>query len=418
MTTNLQAVRGTRDLLPEECERFRHIDNVAYEQARRYGFGQIMTPIFEFADVFQRTLGDTSDIVNKEMYTFTDRGGDALTLRPEGTAGIARSFVSEGMTQNLPVRFYYYGPMFRYERPQKGRYRQFHQIGVECLGLNSPIADVDCLALSYDLLKALNLGDKVKLEMNTLGDQASRNIFRERLVEYFSRYKADLSSESIERLAKNPLRILDSKDENDRKIIQDAPALSDCLTDEAKSFFENVEAGLNHLSIPYHLNDRLVRGLDYYCHTVFEWTTELLGAQSAVLGGGRYDGLIQTMGGPSTPGVGWASGVERLALLIEGQTLAGSKSTKVAIIIAEEIAQGKALQLAHQLRQKGVQVEIPLSGNLGKKFKRADKLGCNWAIVLGSSEINQGSITLKSLVSGVQESLSEGDLFAKILTKD
>jgi histidyl-tRNA synthetase len=407
MTTNLQAVRGTRDLLPEECERFRLVNSTAYEQARRYGYGEIMTPMFEFTDVFQRTLGDTSDIVNKEMYTFQDRGGDSLTLRPEGTAGIARSFISEGMTQNVPVRLYYCGPMFRYERPQKGRYRQFHQIGVECLGINSPLADVECLAMSKDILTALQLGDKVQLEINTLGDIASRHQYRERLLQYFTQFKSDLSRESLERLEKNPLRILDSKDENDRKLVAGAPELADCLTDEARKFFDRVELGLAQLDISYIKNPRLVRGLDYYCHTVFEWTTNLLGAQSAVLAGGRYDGLIQSMGGPVTPGVGWASGVERLSLLIADSNLKVAQIPKVAVIYAEEIAEGKALQMTHQLRQLGYQVDLPLTGNMGKKFKRADKVGCQVAAILGSTEINEQKVTIKNLLTGHQETLSE-----------
>lgn len=414
MTTNLQAVRGTRDLLPEECERFRFINSIAYDQARRYGYGEIMTPIFEFTDVFQRTLGDTSDIVSKEMYTFLDRGNDSITLRPEGTAGIARSFISNGMAQNIPVRFYYAGPMFRYERPQKGRYRQFHQIGVECLGINSPLADVECLALSHDILKALGLSNKVQLEINTLGDPLSRQHYREKLVQYFERFKNDLSKDSQERLEKNPLRILDSKDDKDKRIVAEAPIFSESLTTEAKDFFARVELGLQQLSIPYQINSRLVRGLDYYCHTVFEWTTNLLGAQSAVLAGGRYDGLIQSMGGPSTPGVGWASGMERLALLLEDQTIT-THCKKVAVIIAEEIAEGKALQLSHQLRQQGYQVEVPLSGNMAKKFKRADKFGCDWALILGSTEINEQKITLKNLKTGVQECLSEDHMWKKLV---
>ncbi len=414
MTTNLQAVRGTRDLLPEECDRFRLINSTAYEQARRYGYGEIMTPIFEFTDVFQRTLGDSSDIVSKEMYTFVDRGGDSLTLRPEGTAGIARSFISEGMAQNIPVRLYYAGPMFRYERPQKGRYRQFHQIGVECLGINSPLADVECLALSHDILLSLGLGEKVQLELNTLGDPLSRQQYREQLVKYFEKFRSDLSKDSLERLEKNPLRILDSKDERDQKLVTDAPVLSDCLTDDAKKFFERVELGLTQLGIKYVKNSRLVRGLDYYCHTVFEWTTSLLGAQSAVLAGGRYDGLIQSMGGPSTPGVGWASGMERLGLLLSEAANQDLNNKKVAVIIAEEMAEAKALQISHRLRQMGYQVDLPLSGNMGKKFKRADKLGCNWAVVLGSSEINEQKITLKNLRMGNQESMTEFSFWERI----
>ncbi|MEY4616429.1 MAG: histidyl-tRNA synthetase [Pseudomonadota bacterium] len=417
MTTNLQAVRGTRDILPDDCDRFRYINSVAYEQAKRYGFGEIMTPMFEFTDVFQRTLGDTSDIVNKEMYTFTDRGGDSLTLRPEGTAGIARSFISEGMAQSIPVRLYYCGPMFRYERPQKGRYRQFHQIGVECLGINSPIADIECLALSRDILFALNLGEKVQLELNTLGDLASRQIYREKLVDYFSKFKNDLSKDSQERLEKNPLRILDSKDEKDQKLFSDAPALADCLTDEARQFFDRVELGLQQLGITYIKNPRLVRGLDYYCHTVFEWTTNLLGAQSAVLAGGRYDGLIQSMGGPITPGVGWASGLERLSLLLDENAIKSANASKVAVIVAEDVAEPKALQLSHQLRQNGYQVEMPISGNMGKKFKRADKLNCKWAIILGSNEINQKCLTIKNLSEGTQDTIPEDQLWQRFPVK-
>ncbi len=414
MSTNLQAVRGTRDLLPEECERFRFINNTSYELAQLYGYGEIVTPIFEFTEVFKRTLGDTSDIVNKEMYTFLDRGGDSLTLRPEGTASIARSFISEGMAQNIPVRWFYSGPMFRYERPQKGRYRQFHQIGVECLGINSPLADVECLTLSFDILKALHLIDKVQLEINTLGDSESRIKYREQLVGFLEKYKQDLSKDSQERLDKNPLRILDSKDDRDQKILVEAPDLMHCLTDEAKKFFDKVEEGLTQVGVPFVKNPRLVRGLDYYCHTVFEWTTSHLGAQGAVLSGGRYDGLIQSMGGPSTPGVGWASGVERLSLLLEESNFSLAAKKKIAVIIADEMAESKSLQIAHQLRQKGFQVEIPLSGNIGKKFKRADKMACTWAVILGDAEIKAQTLTLKDLKAGSQETLSEEAFWSRL----
>lgn len=410
MNTNLQAVRGTRDLLAEECERFRFINNTSYDLARLYGYGEIATPIFEFTEVFKRTLGDTSDIVNKEMYTFLDRGGDSLTLRPEGTASIARSFISEGMAQNIPVRWFYSGPMFRYERPQKGRYRQFHQIGVECLGIHSPLADIECLTLSFDILKALHLIDKVQLEINTLGDTPSRAQYREKLVGFLEKYKQDLSKDSQERLDKNPLRILDSKDERDQKILTEAPLLLHCLTEDARKFFHKVEEGLTQVGVKFVKNPRLVRGLDYYCHTVFEWTTSHLGAQSAVLSGGRYDGLIQSMGGPNTPGVGWAAGVERLSLLLEVSNFSVESKKKVAVIIADEMAESKALQLAHQLRQKGFQVELPFSGNIGKKLKRADKLNCAWAVILGDTEIRDRTITLKDLKAGTQETVAE-DLF-------
>ena len=402
MTSNLQAVRGTHDLLSEECEKFRFIYNKAFEQAQLYGYGEIMTPMFEFTEVFQRTLGDTSDIVSKEMYTFTDRGGDSITLRPEGTAGIARSFISEGMTQNIPVKFFYSGPMFRYERPQKGRYRQFYQMGTECLGIASPLADVESIALSFNVLKALGLNEKVQLQINTLGDSQSRQNYRDQLVLFFNRYKTELSKDSQERLEKNPLRILDSKDEKDQKFVLDAPKFSSSLSVESQKFIEAVFNGLASIGIPFIQNDRLVRGLDYYCHTVFEWTTSLLGAQSTVLGGGRYDGLIQTMGGPSTPGVGWASGVDRLALLLTKSESAFSKDRRFALIIAEELATSTALKISYQLRERGYFVEMPLSGNVGKKFKRADKVGCGWAVILGSKEILENNVSLKNLETGEQ----------------
>lgn len=413
MTTNLQAVRGTKDLLPEDCERFRFINNTSYELAKRYGYGEIATPIFEFTEVFKRTLGETTDIVNKEMYTFLDRGGDSLTLRPEGTASIARSFISEGMAQNIPVRFFYSGPMFRYERPQKGRYRQFHQIGVECLGINSPLSDVECIALSHDILTTLGLREKVQLELNTLGDAESRHFYREKLVAYLSQYKQDLSKDSQERLEKNPLRILDSKEERDQKILMDAPDLSMCLTDAAKQFYDHVQKGLEQLGIVFINNPRLVRGLDYYCHTVFEWTTTFLGAQGAVLSGGRYDGLIQSMGGPSTPGVGWASGVERLALLLEGSTFNENSRPRIAVIAADDVAELPCLKLAHELRKKAYPVEMPLSGNMGKKFKRADKLACAWAFILGAKEVSEKTITVKNLATGAQETLATEEFWGR-----
>lgn len=408
MAENLQAPRGTQDLLPETSRIFRHINNTAYELAERYGYGEIQTPIFESTQVFSRTLGDSSDVVNKEMYTFQDRGGDALSLRPEGTAGIARAFISNGLAQHLPLKYYYFGPMFRYERPQKGRYRQFHQLGVECLGFESPLADVECISLGQRLLEKLGLADKVILELNTLGDQASRASYRESLVSYFEKYKSDLSTDSLTRLEKNPLRILDSKDAKDKEIVAQAPKMKDSLNKESQQFFSSVLEGLSHLGVPFKVNDHLVRGLDYYCHTVFEFTTTHLGAQGTVLAGGRYDGLIQLMGGPATPSVGWAAGVERLSLLIDENGL--PKGKKIALIFAEESAVGEVMKLAHELRHLGYSVEVPMSGNVGKKFKRADKVGANFALVIGSSELANNTITFKDLKLGEQKILRRDEL--------
>ena len=275
--TPFQPVRGTRDLLPEDCRRHRHIEGVAVAVSERYGYGEIATPIFEFTQVFARSLGDTSDIVGKEMYTFEDRGGASLTLRPENTAGVVRAFISNGLAQQAPLKLFYRGPMFRYERPQKGRMRQFHQIGVEFLGVADPLADVEVMALGWQILSELGLGERLTLELNSLGDTESREIYRRRLVDYLSDHRDRLSGDSRERLDRNPMRILDSKDEGDQAILADAPLLPDSLTDDSRAFRDAVVDGLQRLDIPFRLQPRLVRGLDYYCHTAFEFTTDLLG---------------------------------------------------------------------------------------------------------------------------------------------
>ncbi|MBX2988985.1 MAG: histidine--tRNA ligase [Bdellovibrionaceae bacterium] len=406
--SKIQCVRGTRDLLPEDKKSFRFVDETAFQIARRYGYGEIETPIFEFSEVFHR-MGETSDVVSKETYNFEDRGGDKLTLRPEGTAGVARAFVSEGLAQNLPLRLYYSGPMFRYERPQKGRYRQFQQLGVECLGLETPLADVECLALAHDLLQALGLGGEVQLEINTLGDPASRQAYRDQLVAYFTPHKASLSQDSRTRLEKNPLRILDSKDEGDRRLIAGAPSFEECLNEESKKFFARVLQGLKDLGISYTLNQRLVRGLDYYNHTVFEFTTDRLGAQGTVLAGGRYDGLIEMMGGPRTPGVGWAAGIDRLADLLD-KTKLPKDSPLIALIPADEAGEKESLKVAHELRQKGERVEIFSSGNVGKKMKKANNAGAQWALILGTTEVETAQFALKNLSTGEQKTIPRPEL--------
>ena len=407
----LQPARGTQDLLPETSLAFRKIDELAFAQSRLYGYEPLQTPIFEFSDVFHRTLGETSDMVSKETYTFQDRGGDSLTLRPEGTAGIARAFISNGLAQNLPLKFFYTGPMFRYERPQKGRYRQFHQIGVECLGLESPQSDVECISLAYDILKKLGIDKKAQLQINSLGDPESRKIHREKLVAYLDQFKNDLSAESKIRLEKNPLRILDSKDPGDQKILQGAPALKDCLNDDSKKFFADVLAGLKALNIPFEVSDRLVRGIDYYTHTVFEFVTTELGAQGALSAGGRYDGLIEQMGGPKTSGVGWASGIERLALMISPE-LFKSDQKIIAVLAADDIAISKCLQISQALRNRNFQVEMPLSGNMGKKMKRANKVGAAYTVIVGSTELEQKTVTIKNLGNGEQKTIPEAELSA------
>lgn len=414
MNQKLQPARGTQDLSPDICRAFRKINELAFATASLYGFEEFATPIFEFSDVFHRTLGETSDLVSKETYTFQDRGGDWLTLRPEGTAGIARALISNGLAQNLPLKLYYAGPMFRYERPQKGRYRQFHQVGVECLGLGTPTADIECLALAFDLLNKIGLTGKTHLEINSLGDPESRTKHRDLLVTYLKDFAKDLSEDSQVRLQKNPLRILDSKDVGDQKILERAPLLKDCLNDFSKEFFHQVLEGLSALQIPYQISDRLVRGIDYYTHTVFEFVTSELGAQGTVLAGGRYDGLVEQMGGPSTPGVGWAAGLERLALLLDPQLTVSTLKTTV-VICADDRAEKLCLQLSHYLRQQGLRVEMPVGGNIGKKMKRANKIGAHYALIIGETEFNSQTVALKDLTSGEQKTISQSEIVAYLI---
>lgn len=408
MSQKFQRVRGTRDMFGQESLTYRYIENKAYQIAQHYGFQEIETPMFEFSEVFHRTLGETSDVVSKETYTFTDRGGESITLRPEGTAGVARAFVSEGMAQNLPLKFYYSGPMFRYERPQKGRYRQFNQVGVEMLGYENPQADIECIALAWQLLTELGLAKKCQLEINTLGDLESRHQYRDVLVQYLQGFKDQLSPDSQIRLQKNPMRILDSKDENDRKIIAGAPQMQASLNQHSNDFFNQVVTGVQTLGIPVLINQKLVRGLDYYCHTVFEFTTTELGAQGTVLAGGRYDGLIEMMGGQKTPGVGWASGVERLMELVPQEKLPQVKKL-ITLISADEAGEIECMKLAFELRQQGHHVENLFGGGqVGKKMKRANKLNADFAVIIGQTEIDSGMFAVKNLKSGEQKNIQRG----------
>lgn len=400
---SLQPVRGTHDLLPDQNRLQDYIANTAREIGELYGYHRMTTPIFEFTDVFARTLGDTSDVVTKEMYTFEDRGGEQITLRPEGTAGIARAYVSNGMQQMSPVKVSYYGPMFRYERPQKGRQRQFHQIGAELLGVEQVAGDIEIIGYGAHILKALGLWESITLELNTLGDPESRAAYRDVLVDYFKGHFDKLSEDSRNRLEKNPLRILDSKDEGDRELVANAPLFAEYLNAHSKEFFKNLTEGLGDIGINYELNPRLVRGLDYYCHTCFEFTTNTLGAQGTVMAGGRYDGLISTMGGPQTAGVGWAAGVERLALMV-GEAPAGARP--VALIPMGEAAEAKCRTLAQTLREAGVAVELGYSGNMKKRMKRADKANANMAVILGDDELAKGVAQLRDLDSGEQQEVA------------
>lgn len=404
----MQKVRGTQDWFENESFNFRAMESQFFKKVRAYGFGEIKTPIFEHSEVFHRTLGETSDVVSKETYTFNDRSNESLTLRPEGTAGIARSFISEGLAQKIPLKLYYCGPMFRYERPQKGRLRQFHQMGIEVLGIDSPSMDIECLQLGYELLKTIGIQDKCVLNLNTLGDLDSRASYKEKLVAYYNQYINDLSADSKVRLEKNPLRILDSKDAKDIQINQTAPKLIESLNENSKKYFDSLLGLLEKVEIKYQLNEKLVRGLDYYCHTVFEFVTQELGAQGTVLAGGRYDGLIDMMGGPKTPGVGWAAGVERLIELANKELLIENYA-HISLIAADEVGEAEVLKLASQLREhtfgKKITTEIIYGGNVGKKMKKASNKNSDFAIIIGSSEVQKNLLVVKNMKTSEQKEI-------------
>jgi len=397
--SSLQPVRGTHDLLPDQFRRHRHVIDVAAEVAGRYGYSEMAPPVFEFTEVFARTLGETSDVVTKEMYTFSDRGGDSITLRPEFTAGIARAFMSNGLQHEAPLKYLCQGPLFRYERPQKGRMRQFHQIDIEVIGVPSPQADIEVIAVGAHILDALGVSGDVVLNLNTLGDTESRHGYRDKLVEYLSRYRSDLSEDSQDRLERNPLRIFDSKDETDQKIVADAPVLADHLNDESRRFFGEVLEGLELIGIKSEINPRLVRGLDYYCHTAFEFITETLGSQGTVIGGGRYDGLMEFMGGKPTPAVGWAAGIERLAMMVGEQ----EPTTKLIVVVPVGGENERpARQLAERLRRAGLAIDMGFSGNVKKRLNRANKAGSPAVILLGEDEIAKDVATVRDMVTGEQ----------------
>lgn len=409
--SRLQPVRGTHDLLPDDFRRHRHVIDLGRTIAERYGYAEMATPIFEFSDVFKRTLGEASDIVSKEMYTFVDKGGDEITLRPEGTAGIARAVISGGLQQSLPLKIYYAGPMFRYERPQKGRQRQFHQIGIELLGVPEPEGDVEAIALGARILAELGVLDKTTLEINSLGDGPSRAAYRQALVDYLTAHAARLSEDSKARLERNPLRVLDSKDQGDRAVIADAPPFSEFLNESSKAFFAAVCDGLAALDIAYTRNERLVRGLDYYCHTAFEFTTSALGAQGTVLAGGRYDGLVEMMGGPPTPGVGWAAGIERLSLLVAEPP---PSVRPIAVVPIGEKAERRAFSLTETMRRAGLAVDIAFRGNLGRRMKRANRVNARYAVIFGDDELGRQTAALRDLDQGTQEEIPLGALIERL----
>jgi histidyl-tRNA synthetase len=409
--SSLRPARGTRDLVGEEMRRHRHVVETAHQVAHRHGYQEIATPVFEFAEVFARPLGETSDVVSKEMYVFEDRGGERLALRPEFTAGVARAFISGAFGQALPAKLFCAGPAFRYERPQKGRYRQFHQIDAEILGAAEPLADIEVILLGHRILEALGLADHVTLELNSLGDTESRLAHKEALVGYLERFRQDLSEDSQARLERNPLRILDSKDQGDQEIVKDAPGLADCFNQASTDFFAEVRAGLEALGVPFRLNPRLVRGLDYYTHTAFEFTTTELGAQGAVLAGGRYDGLIRTLGGQDTPGIGWAAGIERLSMLIlEPPAL----PRPIAVVPAGPGMALECLQLASELRAAGHVVDYGFKGKVGQRLKRASQQNARFAVLLGEDELQAGEVVLRDLDQGEQQNIARAALIERL----
>ncbi|MEB3335644.1 MAG: histidine--tRNA ligase [Cyanobacteriota bacterium] len=397
----LQSLRGMVDLLPEQIGLWQQLEAVARKQFHRAGVREIRTPLLEVTELFARGIGEATDVVGKEMYSFFDRGERSCTLRPEGTASVVRAVIQHGLLAQGPQRLWYSGPMFRYERPQKGRQRQFHQIGLELLGIGEPRADVEAIAIAWDLLEALGLDD-LSLELNSLGTAEDRARYRAELVRWLEAHLEELDPDSQGRVPTNPLRVLDSKHPGTQALLAGAPQLGDALSGESHERFARVRQGLETLGIPFRLNPRLVRGLDYYSHTAFEITSTHLGAQATVCGGGRYDGLVEQLGGPSTPAVGWALGLERLVLLLAQRQAPLLQATPpppdLYVVNRGEAAEPWALALTRRWRLAGLAVELDLSGAaFGKQFKRADRSGAPWAAVIGDSEATEGLVVLKDL---------------------
>jgi len=410
----LRTVRGVHDILPGQYRYFKEIVRKASLWAERYGFDPIALPIIENEEVFRRPLGETSDIISKEMFVLQQRDkSEKIVLRPEATASVVRSFLQHGLQNLLPQKLYYWGPMFRYERPQKGRLRQFNQFGVEFIGIDDPYQDVEVITLGYHLLKDLGLIDDVTLHINTLGDTHSRAAYREALVDYFTSEKKKLSEESLKRLALNPMRILDSKDSGDQELCRQGPQFSAYLSKESKDHFKRVCDGLEVQGIQYKHNTYLVRGLDYYCHTAFEFITDRLGAQSAVLAGGRYDSLTAYMGGAPVDSMGWAAGIERLILLMEGkETYQLPEKYRISFVPLDRESEVPCWQLVQLLRENGFSVDILWKGNVGKRLKKLDKAGVDVAILMGEDERRAENIVVKFLKESKQETVSVDSLLS------
>ena len=414
-----QAIRGTQDIFGADAEAFAFVVETFERVRKLYRFRRVEMPVFEKTEVFSRAIGETTDVVSKEMYSFLDRGDESLTLRPEFTAGICRAFLTNGWQQHAPLKVGTHGPLFRYERPQKGRYRQFHQIDAEIIGAAEPQADVELLAMADQIIRELGIQD-VTLHLNTLGDAESRDAWRAALVEHFRAVKGELSEDSQERLEKNPLRILDSKDRRDQQFVGSAPKIDQFLSDEAKAFFDAVTSGLDAAGVKWQRAESLVRGLDYYRHTAFEFIPDegseaasKLGSQSTILGGGRYDGLMESLGGAPTPAVGWAAGIERLAMLV-GDSI-DAEDLDVAIVPMGDAAAIEAQSIAAELRAAHFSAEIFGSGKAKKRMARANDAGAVVALVIGDAELAAGTVQFKDMGSGEQQELARAAIMEPLM---
>lgn len=419
MSEKIQSIRGMNDLLPEDSGLWQRVEQVLRSTLNGYGYHEVRMPIVEKTDLFKRSIGEVTDIVEKEMYTFEDRNGDSLTLRPEGTAGCVRAVIENGLLRGQAQRLWYTGPMFRHERPQRGRYRQFHQFGVEVFGLQGPDVDAELIAISARIWKQLGI-EEVTLQLNTLGSADSRALYREKLVAYFKTHIEQLDEDSLRRLESNPLRILDNKNPDMAELVAAAPVLEDSLDEADRAHFEQLKQSLEQMGIAYEVNPRLVRGLDYYGRTVFEWVTNLLGAQGTICAGGRYDGLVEQIGGKATPAVGFAMGLERLIELIREQgSLPDEESPDAYLVLAGERAATAGLALAEQLR--GALPGVRLVANLGgggfkAQFKRADRSGARFALVVGDDELEQGTLTVKDLKGELEQQTLSIEGVVKLLS--
>ncbi|MEI7163837.1 histidine--tRNA ligase [Pectobacterium versatile] len=421
MAKNIQAIRGMNDYLPAETALWQRIENSLKQVLSGYGYNEIRLPIVEQTPLFKRAIGEVTDVVEKEMYTFDDRNGDSLTLRPEGTAGCVRAGIEHGILYNQEQRLWYVGPMFRYERPQKGRYRQFHQLGCEVFGLQGPDIDAELILMTARWWRVLGIADHVKLELNSIGSLDARERYREALVAFLEQHKEQLDEDCLRRMYTNPLRVLDTKNPQIQVLLNDAPVLTDYLDDESRTHFEALGELLTQSGIPYTVNPRLVRGLDYYNRTVFEWVTTSLGAQGTVCAGGRYDGMVEQLGGHATPAVGFAMGLERLVLLVQSVNpdFKAQSGVDAYLISSGAGTQVAAMQLAEKLRDALPQLKLMTNyggGNFKKQFARADKWGARVALVLGENEVAAGQVVVKNLSNGEQDTLAQADVASRLAT--